>query len=194
MDLDSVKIKCTCVGDLGRGGPGEMGRSIWFELASGLSGGLSSSGGDGVLASRSGPESLVIWYKYFDCLASVTTDKKINVSCENWPWCSLDCEHFVRVLLTQFGHYFIQLSTHLEFKLFTVSDMYQKLVQHLHVHLYRKCDYHPLKHQLMLRSVWSQNFTLLHIQSSWDSFMVFNIKLTREISRWNLASKVVTLL
>lgn len=48
----------TCVGDLGRGGPGEMGRSMWLDPTSGLSGGLSSSGGDGVLASRSGPESL----------------------------------------------------------------------------------------------------------------------------------------
>lgn len=46
------------MGDFGRGGPGETGRSMWLELASGLSGGLSSSGGDGVLASRSGPESL----------------------------------------------------------------------------------------------------------------------------------------
>lgn len=46
------------MGDLGRGGPGDTGRSIWLELVSGLSGGLSSSGGDGVLASRRGPESL----------------------------------------------------------------------------------------------------------------------------------------
>lgn len=56
--MKTIRIHITCVGDLGRGGPGEMGRSIWLELASGLSGGLSSSGGDGVLASRSGPESL----------------------------------------------------------------------------------------------------------------------------------------
>lgn len=53
-----MRINSTCVGDLGRGGPGETGRSMWLEPASGLSGGLSSSGGDGVLASRSGPESL----------------------------------------------------------------------------------------------------------------------------------------
>lgn len=58
LDLELLRIWSTCVGDLGRGGPGEMGRSMWLELASGLSGGLSSSGGDGVLASRSGPESL----------------------------------------------------------------------------------------------------------------------------------------
>lgn len=53
-----MRIRCTCAGDLGRGGPGETGRSMWLVLASGLSGGLSSSGGDGVLASRRGPESL----------------------------------------------------------------------------------------------------------------------------------------
>lgn len=43
---------------MGRGGPGETGRSVWLDLASGLSGGVSSSGGDGVRASRSGPVSL----------------------------------------------------------------------------------------------------------------------------------------
>ena len=48
------------MGDLGRGGPGETGRSMWLELTSGLSGGLSSSGGEGVLASLSGPESLQV--------------------------------------------------------------------------------------------------------------------------------------
>ena len=57
--LRPVWIRSTCVGDFGRGGPGETGRSIWLELESGLSSGLSSSGGDGVLASRNGPESLV---------------------------------------------------------------------------------------------------------------------------------------
>lgn len=58
MGYNNGLIRATCDGDLGLGGPGEMGRSMWLELASGLSGGLSSSGGEGVLASRSGPESL----------------------------------------------------------------------------------------------------------------------------------------
>ena len=57
-NVEWFKISSTCIGDLGRGGPGETGRSMWLELASGLSGGLSESGGVGVLASRSGPESL----------------------------------------------------------------------------------------------------------------------------------------
>lgn len=48
----------TCEGDLGRGGPGEVGLSVWLGLTAGLPSGLSSSGGVGVLAKRSGPESL----------------------------------------------------------------------------------------------------------------------------------------
>ena len=51
-------VGCTCDGDLGLGGPGETGLREWFGLATGLSGGLSSLGGDGVLARRKGPESL----------------------------------------------------------------------------------------------------------------------------------------
>lgn len=45
---------------MGRGGPGEVGLSVWLGLAAGLTSGLSSSGGVGVLAKRSGPESLKI--------------------------------------------------------------------------------------------------------------------------------------
>jgi len=48
----------TCEGDLGRGGPGDIGLSVWLGLAAGLLSGLSSSGGVGVLANRRGPESL----------------------------------------------------------------------------------------------------------------------------------------
>lgn len=48
----------TCEGDLGRAGAGEAGANVWLGLASGLSGGEASSGGDGVFAIRSGPESL----------------------------------------------------------------------------------------------------------------------------------------
>lgn len=48
----------TCVGDLGRAGAGDAGASIWFGLAVGLGRGETSSGGDGVFAMRSGPESL----------------------------------------------------------------------------------------------------------------------------------------
>lgn len=48
----------TCVGDLGRAGAGDAGASIWLGLAVGLGRGETSSGGDGVFAKRSGPESL----------------------------------------------------------------------------------------------------------------------------------------
>lgn len=46
------------MGDLGRAGAGDSGASIWLGLAVGLGRGEASSGGDGVFAMRSGPESL----------------------------------------------------------------------------------------------------------------------------------------
>lgn len=46
------------MGDLGRAGAGDAGASIWLGLAVGLGRGEASSGGDGVFAMRSGPESL----------------------------------------------------------------------------------------------------------------------------------------
>lgn len=58
----------TCEGDLGRGGPGDVGLSVWLGLAAGLLSGLSSSGGVGVLANRRGPESL-----------SIKNDTQINI-------------------------------------------------------------------------------------------------------------------
>lgn len=112
MTLDMLKP--TCVGDLGLGGPGETGRSMWLELVSGLSGGLSSSGGDGVLASLSGPESLR--RKQTERFLWLAGQCRVGLEdeCLHSPWSSLDGEHFVRVLLSQFGHHFIQLSTHLD--------------------------------------------------------------------------------
>lgn len=46
------------MGDFGRAGTGDAGASIWLGLAVGLGRGETSSGGDGVFAMRSGPESL----------------------------------------------------------------------------------------------------------------------------------------
>lgn len=53
-----ARFLLTCVGDLGRAGAGDAGASIWLGLAVGLGRGETSSGGDGVFAMRSGPESL----------------------------------------------------------------------------------------------------------------------------------------
>lgn len=80
----------TCVGDLGRAGAGDAGASMWFGLAVGLGRGETSSGGDGVFAMRSGPESLdrrkAMARTYISCCLFTST-----IWCNGWTAFLLYC-------------------------------------------------------------------------------------------------------
>lgn len=89
--VSPVRFLLTCVGDLGRAGAGDAGASIWLGLAVGLGKGETSSGGDGVFAMRSGPESLdgnkATVRTYISCWLITLT-----VWCNSWAAALMQCQ------------------------------------------------------------------------------------------------------